>query len=106
MIQPKYEYNARIAHVVDGDTFDLVVDLGLRVVTKIRVRLFDWNAPEVSTDDGKRLRDWLRSWAVDKTVKVRTFRDPGDKYGRWLAEIEMNSGETITTAAKRWLGVE
>jgi hypothetical protein len=34
-----YEYKAKIINVVDGDTFDAIVDLGFTVSVKQRFRL-------------------------------------------------------------------
>ena len=41
-----YEYSAKILRVVDGDTLDLMISLGLDIHVKERVRLLDVNTPE------------------------------------------------------------
>ena len=41
-----YNYNARVLRVVDGDTLDLMISLGLDIHMKERVRLFGVNTPE------------------------------------------------------------
>ena len=83
-----YKYNAIVVRVVDGDTVDLNVDLGFHTFLKIRTRLLGINAPEVSTEEGRIARDKLRQQlAVGEPVNVTTFKDPTDKFGRWLATI-------------------
>jgi len=44
---PKYQYRAVCTHVIDGDTYDLDVDLGLGVTLNVRARLRNVDAPEV-----------------------------------------------------------
>lgn len=84
-----YTYNATITKVVDGDTVDLLVDLGFHAEINIRTRLLGLNAPEVKEQAGKDARDALRAkLPVGTRVDVQTFKDPGDKYGRWLAQID------------------
>lgn len=94
---PTYTYNATVTRVVDGDTVDLMVDLGFRVTTKIRTRLLGINAPEVSTPEGCVSRDRLREHLpVGTEVVVSTFKDPTDKYGRWIATlVKKGSTESI-----------
>lgn len=88
MLAPVYSYHAVIMRVVDGDTVDLEVDLGFHNKTKIRTRVYGVNAPEVSTDAGKVARDRTREYLpIGSPVTVQTYKDPGDKYGRWLAVI-------------------
>lgn len=84
-----YKYQATVDKIVDGDTVDLTVDQGFHNYRKIRTRLLGINAPEVSTLEGRVARDWLREHLpIGTNVQIQTFREPGDKYGRWLAMIE------------------
>lgn len=85
-----YEYSATVRKVIDGDTVDLTVDLGFHVRIDIRTRLLGINAPEVSTNEGKVSREWMRARLPEATtLTVQTERDPGDKYGRWLAVLKL-----------------
>jgi micrococcal nuclease len=87
-----YEFNATVRKVVDGDTFDFAVDLGFTVHVNIRTRLLGIDAPEVSTEAGRQVRDTLREWyPVGTPVTIRTFKASGDKYGRWLAEVSADN---------------
>ncbi len=43
-----YQYKAKIVRVIDGDTYEIDIDLGLSVwVRGERVRLYGVNTPEV-----------------------------------------------------------
>jgi len=47
--QMKYEYDAKLIRVIDGDTVDAMIDLGFDVWVKKRIRLYGINAPETRT---------------------------------------------------------
>lgn len=83
-----YEYNATIVSVVDGDTAHLDVDLGLDTSQRITVRFYGINAPETSTPAGKDVRTILREkLPVGCQVRILTYKDKREKYGRYLATI-------------------
>ena len=46
-----YEYNAVVERVVDGDTIDVIIDLGFKTWKKVRVRMEGINTPESRTRD-------------------------------------------------------
>jgi micrococcal nuclease len=88
MAQQLFNYQAKILRIVDGDTVDLQVDLGFKVSIDIRVRLTEINAPELSTPEGVKSKEWLeRKIEPNQSVIVSTFKNPGDPYGRWLGKI-------------------
>jgi len=107
-----YEYRATVLRVVDGDTVDLDIDLGLDVHVRERCRLFGINAPEMrgeSREAGEAAKEWLvnvvwpavsASGAVRETAKnvvIQTLKDNKGKYGRYLA-ILIVDGENINDA--------
>jgi hypothetical protein len=67
MINP-YWYTGKVLRVVDGDTVDLMVDLGFSVHHKIRVRLYGINTPESRTKDlaekamGLKAKEFTKDW--------------------------------------------
>ena len=90
----RFWYGATILRVVDGDTVDLMVDLGFSVHHKIRVRLYGINTPESRTKDlkekelGLKAKKYVEDWCTNhKWVFVNTIPDKNDKYGRVLARI-------------------
>jgi len=44
-----YEYKCKVLRVIDGDTIDVLADLGFKVYKKIRVRFHGIDAPETRT---------------------------------------------------------
>lgn len=90
-----YEYEATLLNVVDGDTVDLKISLGLDAYINQRVRLADIDTPELnSPDPDVRARAALaKQFVIDnlptteKALLIRTFKDRKDKYGRYLAII-------------------
>lgn len=57
----KYEYNAKLIRVIDGDTVDALVDLGFDVWLHKRIRLYGINAPESRTKNLQEKRLGLAS---------------------------------------------
>lgn len=84
-----YEYAARCTKVVDGDTVDLMVDVGFGIHTQQRVRLLGINCPEHGTIAGDDATAFTKQWIQDHgpQLTVRTVLDRREKYGRLLAVI-------------------
>ena len=101
-----YEYQATLARIIDGDTFELDIDLGLRVHTRASVRLHGVDTPE-TFGVARTSKEWRRGQAAKTfaelwlsthgpTLRIRTFKDRTEKFGRWLVEIEdPESGEKL-----------
>jgi micrococcal nuclease len=86
-------YQAKIVEVVDGDTFDLMIDLGFNTFVKERMRLYGIDAPEMRTQAGKDLA-WNLSMqypgslpVIVQSVEAPKSKQFRDKYGRFLAII-------------------
>jgi micrococcal nuclease len=83
-----YTYSAEVSRVVDGDTVDLIIDLGFHIKITKRVRLSLIDAPEKYTEPGKRSAEFLtKTLPAGSTVTIKTQLDKDDKYGRVLGEI-------------------
>jgi micrococcal nuclease len=110
-----YRYKARCWRVVDGDTLDLEIDLGMRFSSRQRVRLLGLNTPEVhgvkkdseefkkGVDAAKEVAGLLKPNVVSSilqeyidpeiydgdqaTLWVETIKDKSGKYGRYLANV-------------------
>lgn len=82
--------------VVDGDTLNVGVDLGLDVAHNITLRMYGINAPEMSTPEGKAAKVWAIAWFSQHCPTgqfvVRTVKDNRDKYGRYLATVVAPDG--------------
>lgn len=84
-----YEYSASLIRCVDGDTVDVLVDLGFNITKKERVRLLGIDTPESSTKDlvekklGIEAKEYITQWFAKNTpFRLQTTKD--DKYGRIL----------------------
>lgn len=96
MIPALYNYRCQLLRVVDGDTVDLEVDLGLETYRKVKCRLYGLNAPEKNTQEGKAAAAWLADrLAKVKTLYVETLKDRTEKYGRYLAILTDENGTVI-----------
>lgn len=91
MTDPRYIYDCEVLRVVDGDTVDLRIDLGLSISSVQRVRLYGINAPEKrgkTRDAGNAATDHLKQLiASNRSIQVETFQDKQGKYGRYLATL-------------------
>ena len=90
----RFWYGAKPLKVIDGDTIDLMIDLGFNIHHKIRVRLYGVNTPESRTKDaaekdlGLKAKSFTTDWLDGHPwVYVNTIPDKNDKYGRILARI-------------------
>ena len=90
-----FTYAAKLIEVIDGDTVDLLIDLGFGVHVKERCRLYGIDAPEMPTDAGRNAKSRLESLigAVTCDLHVHTVKmarkpkEKTDKYGRYLAVL-------------------
>jgi micrococcal nuclease len=94
-----YEYYVReVKNVVDGDTVDVIIDLGFDILFSSRVRLAGIDTPESRTSDkaekalGLEAKEYLKKQLKDaKTVVIRTEKmDSSEKYGRILGWVYIN----------------
>lgn len=90
----RYWYSAKVLKIVDGDTFDVLIDLGFNVHHKARVRLYGVNTPESRTKDlkekelGLKAKQFTTDWLNRHTeVFIKTIADANEKYGRTLAQV-------------------
>jgi micrococcal nuclease len=90
----QYIYQATLERVVDGDTVDVVIDLGFSTFRRERIRLYGVDAPEINTEAGKLAKGFVEEWFWDNPkFFVETIVAEGksvskrDKYGRYLGVI-------------------
>ena len=97
-----YEYYVRkVDNVVDGDTIDVLIDLGFDILFQSRVRLAGIDTPESRTKDlkekalGLESKEYLKKHLKDaKSVVIKTEKmDSSEKYGRILGWVYVN-GDT------------
>ena len=96
-IAPSYTYAATLDRVIDGDTIDVILDLGFSVQMKARIRLADIDTPEIRT---RNIQEKIRGKAAmarliellgdgSDLVIVSKFYSRG-KYGRILGRVFVN----------------
>jgi micrococcal nuclease len=99
-----YEYYVRkVENVVDGDTIDVLIDLGFDILFQSRVRLAGIDTPESRTKDlkekalGLESKEYLKKALKDaKSVIIKTEKmDSSEKYGRILGWVYIN-GDTVS----------
>ena len=95
-----YEYRVKeIAKVVDGDTVDLVLDLGFSLYKKERCRVAGIDTPESRTRDKKEKVYGLEAKAylqglLENAENLRVKTEKDGKYGRMLGWLWCDDYET------------
>lgn len=96
-----YQYKVKkILKIIDGDTLDILIDVGFYITLQQRVRLKDIDAAEIRTKDleekreGMLATEWLKKelsregeWLIETTKE--------DKYGRILGVLYL-IGDPVT----------
>ena len=108
-----YEYSCKVDRVVDGDTIDVVLNLGFDIMFKSRVRLYGIDTPESRTRDldekarGKMAGAFLKE-AVENGSKViiqTKLKDSRGKYGRVLGNVVVDGLNINEAMIKKFLAV-
>lgn len=99
-----YQYYVReVKSVVDGDTIDVLIDLGFNILFEQRVRMAGIDTPESRTKDkfekslGIESKEYLKKHLKDaKSIVIKTEKmDSSEKYGRILGWVYIN-GDTVS----------
>ena len=86
-----FDYAAHVLKVIDGDTIEVVIELGFGLVLKKRLRLLRVNTSELKSDDpaekskAVKAKDALTKLLLNKEVKIHS--EKFDSFGRYLAEV-------------------
>jgi len=93
-----YEYSVKeIVNVVDGDTIDIIIDLGFDLTKKERVRLAGIDAPESRTSNaeekqfGLEAAEYLKS-RLDSSSNLKIKTEKDGKFGRMLGYLYDEKG--------------
>lgn len=109
-MQDPYWRRFRLVRVIDGDTVQVIIDLGFYAYIEHRLRLLDVNTPELhAKDPGERARavaatsfvvDWFAQHTPHNTNAntewpffIRT--EKSDSFGRFLAHIECGQSHSL-----------
>ena len=87
-----YNYKAKLLRGIDGDTIDVMIDLGFDIWVKKRIRLAGIDAYEVRTRDkkekvlGKLAKNRLQQ-VLEKNDEIQVKSQGVGKYGRCIAQV-------------------
>lgn len=92
-----YNYKAAVQKIVDGDTANLVIDLGFTIFWQSNCRLAGINAPELNAKDPALRARALeaKQYLIDKLssgMEIRVCSRALDKYGRPVVDIYYGDG--------------
>jgi len=97
-----YEYKAELGRVVDGDTLDVIIDIGFKITTNQRIRLAHIDAPETwrvkhtseEYKKGMEAKRYVEKRLADNQnkMKIGTYKAPG-KYGRYIGVIWLEDSD-------------
>ena len=97
-----YEYKGNLDRVVDGDTVDIIIDLGFKMTTNQRIRLYGIDTPEIFSAK-KGSDEYNKGMAAKQVVEDRLAANDGEftirthkytgKYGRYLGEIYLKDSQ-------------
>lgn len=86
-----YCYAARVTRVIDGDTFEMDVDMGFHIHNHITCRVINLDTPEkfgVEKPLGIICRDFAENIFNDNPdVYIRSYKT--DSFGRWLCDVHI-----------------
>jgi endonuclease YncB( thermonuclease family) len=99
MTFPLYHYRGVARRIVDGDTFYVLLDLGIRVYHEISIRIAGINTPELFSgtdrEAGARAREALEALIGGKEVYIRTYKD-SQTFNRYVADVyRIDTGEDV-----------
>lgn len=95
-----YEYKASVTRVLDGDTFDAIIDLGFHITFQLRVRLRGIDCAEtyhpvnnLEREHGLQAKTLAESLIGNKIVILRTVLD--SVYNRYEADVILEDGRSL-----------
>lgn len=107
-----YFFKAKVLRVIDGDTFEVMVDQGFRTYRKEKIRLLGVDAPETRTLnlEEKMLGEKVAA-QVERTLEkhknevyISTWTQ--DSFGRWLADVffdlDKKNTKTLNALVRLW----
>ena len=96
-----YLFHVGILRVIDGDTVEVLADLGFYASMTIRVRVAKIDAPEIRGREkiaGKAARLYAIEWfaAIGNQAALLCYGQ--DKYGRWVGDLLDTEGNSLHEA--------
>ena len=103
----------KVTKVVDGDTIDVIMDMGFDIMYKSRVRLFGIDTPESRTrnlDEKKRgllAKKYLQeALKAGSKLSIKTYKDnETGKFGRILGDVFIDGKSVNAQMVKDFMAV-
>lgn len=92
-----WKYRAKVVRVVDGDTYELLIDLGFNILLKRNCRLYGVNTAEIHGEErpkGLQVKKFVIDLIEGKDITILSPAKD-DKYGRVLAKIVLPDGTDL-----------
>lgn len=83
------EFYGKVIKVIDGDTYDLLVD-----TTTMRIRMDGIDAPERGMPFYKVAKEYLGDLCVGQNIKIITTKK--DRYKRFIANSYLENGSSLS----------
>lgn len=104
---------SKVTKVVDGDTIDVIMDMGFDIMYKSRVRLFGIDTPESRTrnlDEKKRgllAKKYLQeALKAGNKLSIKTYKDnETGKFGRILGDVFIDGKSINAQMVKDFMAV-
>lgn len=99
-----YEYHAVVTNVVDGDTIDVILDLGFKITVSQRLRLARIDTPERGQSGYAEAREFVQALVQNRDVEIRTHKV--SKWGYYLADVSIDGNDVASTLLAAGLAKE
>ena len=104
---------SKVTKVVDGDTIDVIMDMGFDIMYKSRVRLFGIDTPESRTrNKDEKVRGLLAKKYLQEALKagnklsIKTYKDnETGKFGRILGDVFIDGKSINAQMVKDFMAV-
>jgi len=103
-------YNAKVVNVVDGDTLDVMIDLGFKIWVKKRIRLAGIDVYESRLGKhttaalkikGLQAKEFVKNEVLSlENVILQSAKDKTGKFGRWLGDVNYNGKSLVAELRK------
>jgi endonuclease YncB( thermonuclease family) len=91
-VPPTYTYKAFLKKVIDGDTLEVIIDLGFQTFITQRLRLKSIDTPDRDTKEGLASKQFVESILSNvKFLIIKTYSH--DKYDRYLVDVFFLDGD-------------
>ena len=92
-----YIYAVKVERVIDGDTVQLLVDLGFHLTASMRFRILGVDTPERGQPGWAEATAFTRAW-LEQSPGLTAATEKADSFGRWLADLHRPDGTCLSHA--------